>query len=235
MSIAAAIAEVTRRIAPSVADKLGAARGNLAKLEAERGRVALAAELGEQGAAARLKIWEANVKVASDEVGRLEAAHQAARRRDQAMQAAADVAARREQLNKFQEHATGRVKNAERIGELLAAISKEVFEYREHTGAMVDGRPAGTEFPGGWAGHLTGGESWLSSEMYRHSGVTQIGKRSATLPGARPLDMKNLYNPSAIRPMSELVRESNEFLLSALRSQVEIAASVADEMREEAA
>jgi hypothetical protein len=127
------------------------------------------------------------------------------------------------------------VKNAERIGELLAAISEQVHEYRRHTEGMLHGKPDGTEFPGGWAGHLTGGEGLLANEMWRHSGVTQIGQRSGALPGARPLDMRHFYQPSVIRPMSELVTESNSFLVESLRSQVEIATSVADELREEAA
>jgi hypothetical protein len=234
MNLTAAVEKVIRRIAPDVGERLEKAKARLAALEAEHGRLALAATLNETGATGKLATWEKQVSAAKSEIGQLEAAHEVAQLRDRADEARRDVAVRREQYTKLEKHAAARVKAAKKMSAGLALFAEGYSEFLPHTGAMVDGLPSGCEWPPAWAHHLSRAEPAICNEMWRHSAVKQIGERGVALPGAKPLNEINRYQPEMIRPLAETVAESNEYLLSAIRSQIETAEQIAAEMRDAA-
>jgi hypothetical protein len=96
---------------------------------------------------------------------------------------------------------------------------------------MVGALPSGCEWPPAWAHHLSRAEPAVANEMWRFSQVHQVNEFGARLPGAAPLDQRNRFQPERIRPIAE----SNTYLLDAVRRQIEIAESVAGEMKQEAA
>ena len=116
----------------------------------------------------------------------------------------------------------------------LALFAEGYSEFLPHTGAMVDGLPSGCEWPPAWAHHLSRAEPAIANEMWRFSAVKQIGERGVALPGAKPLNEINRYQPEMIKPLAETVTESNEYLLGAIRSQIETAEQIAAEMRDAA-
>jgi hypothetical protein len=226
MSLASTIVETV---------KLDVARARLTALEGQQGKLALSAELGELGAAAKLKEWQKAVEVARAERDRLEAAFEVARKRDAAAAAAADVAARRAGFARLEQHAAAREQAAGKLSAALAAACEAYADFLASTEAMVGALPSGCQWPPAWAHHLSRAEPLIADQMWKFSRVHQINEFGAQLPGAAPLDQRNRFQPDKIEPFTNTIAASNTYLLDAVRQQIEIAEQVAGEMQSEAA
>jgi hypothetical protein len=228
------IGDLMKRISPSVADKLADAKARLAGLEKQADELALAGVLEQPGARERLTAHERQLAAARADVERLQRAHALAVRKDAASDARTRVKQQREQYAALEAQATAR---HQAMIELSAAIERAAKAYKVFAAAteqMANSLPEGLEWAPAHAHHLGSGQAILAAEFYRHSGVHQIGQKSA-FPGSRPPNEIFRFQPERITPAADEIAKSNEYLLSSLRSQLDLRDAAAAEVEQEAA
>jgi hypothetical protein len=210
------IETLTGKLTTRVEDKLRTAEDRLAGFDAQREEFALAAAMDTPGAGEKLGALEKQIATARNEVDRLRSAMRLAVEKDERAEADARRRLRESQFAAMRAHADARLKATR---EMVIGMEAAATAYRRYIGAtlkMTAAVPIGTSMPpGAQLGYL---ESEIASELYRHSGVTQIGARGA-FPGAKPPSELMRFQPDQIRPLTDVIEDANNYILTSIRGQ----------------
>jgi hypothetical protein len=209
--IAVSAADKTLPLAPQIAEKLSAAETRLFNLHGELGEVALAAQLGDAEADAKLDVLSEKLRGATEAVAQLRAAHQRALEADAAAEAVALRERQAASLEALERHATARLEVMTRLANAIETAHHALNEFRDLSDKMVNAVPEGVSPPGLVFEPL----SAIAAEMFRHA---ETGGH--VLPGAIPPDFSRRDAPSTIEPITALVERNNHWLIGFLRDQL---------------
>jgi hypothetical protein len=128
-----------------------------------------------------------------------------------------------QQLAAMERHSAERQAAIREIAKGCELISESYQRYLTATAAMAQAQPVGTVLPeaalgpnGHYGPALGGIERLIMAEFFRHW--------SADRPPpvwARPPDESMRYQPAAIEPAVDVLRRADEFILAAVRGQIE--------------
>jgi hypothetical protein len=217
-----------RRLAHGVEAKLRSAEQWLADLQAQVDDLALSKALDEPGATERLTELEGKIRAARDNVNQLGGAHRLAIRKDAESAAKARSKIRNSQFAALQSHARSRSAAMAELSEGIEQASKAYRRFLGFTERMAAALPVGTTLPptsmgslGEFGSALGYAEKLIAAEMWKFSGIGQIGDRGA-LPGASPPNVSLQFNPGQIRPAVEVIEEANSHLLDSIKRQIAV-------------
>lgn len=218
---------IAGKLTSRVDEKLHAAEERLAGLDAQRAELALAVATDTPGAAGKLTELEKQIVAVRNDVDRMREARRLAIERDDRAELEARKKLRQSQFSALRAHADARLKAAK---EIAAGIETAALAYRRYltaTEKMIAAVPIGCKMPPG--ANLGYAQSEIAAELYRHSGISQIGDRGA-MPGANPPTEFYRYTPATIPPIEEVIGAANSYILNNIKDQ-----AFGDEARADAA
>jgi hypothetical protein len=216
--------ELPRRLAPEVQAKLEAAEARLAELETKIADLALDEAIGAAGASERVAKFDKELVGTRNTVDRLRVALATATERDAAADAAERRAVQAQQFNQFEKHVAAREEAMTSLCDLIERATSAYAQFTAATARMIGSLPVGCSLPAGLtAGELSAAQTarLIKAEMWRYSGVGQIGDFPRSLPGGAPPEEFYRYFPTDISPATETVKQQGEFILSAVRRQTQ--------------
>jgi hypothetical protein len=219
---------IPKHRAPPIAEKLSAARSNLATLEADLGQAVLDAEENAPNAAKRLAVLRSQITDAERAVAEYTKAYTLAARIDRQSDAVAGEKMRTDQFAAFLKHGKERLSAAEKMFEAAATMSSAMQAYGASTQAMISVLPAGTSLPvgmsmgrvGEYGGALSNLELLLSAEFWRLAAAADVpyGKRFSVPFGKQPT-MGN-SDHRTMQPAAIVFGEAHAAIISEIEGQL---------------
>jgi len=201
--------------APAIAEKLKAAEAELRDLEAQHGTAALDALVGEAGAQSRFDELERNLAKVRNNVGVLRAAHKAAVERDEATIVAQRTSLRKTQLNAMRKHLEARNAAAEKFSAAIAEAAAQYHAMIDRSAKAIAACPIGSTWPQGTLCEIDPLRRVVQHEIFRLS-ATPGNRDGRTLPGAELPHVNVEWQPEAIKPLAERLKEASEFTVATL-------------------